>query len=73
MFTYRRQLGSLKISGYFTVFLQIRMTQEVANFFVSEARRNMHQASSISEEDKWLIYNWIPHFTGETIKRGVKF
>jgi len=48
----------------------IRMTQEVANFFVSEARRNMHQASSISEEDKWLIYNWIPHFTGKHDSEG---
>ena len=44
---------------------QVRMTQEVANFFVSEARRNMHRANSINEEDDLLVYNWIPHFTGE--------
>lgn len=42
------------------------MTQEVANFFVSEARRNMHRANSINEEDDLLVYNWLPHFTGET-------
>ena len=45
------------------------MTQEVANFFVSEARRNMHQASSINEEDDSLIYNWMPHFTGKSVKQ----
>lgn len=42
----------------------IRMTQEVANFFVSEARKNMHRAQTIFAEDQMLIYNWIPHFTG---------
>lgn len=41
------------------------MTQEVANFFVSEARRNAHLSSSIEEEDNLLIYNWPPQFTGK--------
>ena len=40
------------------------MSQEVSNFFVSEARRNMHRANSITEEDDQLVYNWVPHFTG---------
>lgn len=34
------------------------MSQEVANFFVSEARRNLHKAKNILEEDDVLIYNW---------------
>ena len=38
----------------------VRMTQEVANFFVSEARKNAHLSSSIEEEDDLLIYNWPP-------------
>ncbi|KAG2439450.1 hypothetical protein HXX76_004805 [Chlamydomonas incerta] len=42
----------------------IRMSQEVANFFASEARRNLHKAKNILEEDDVLIYNWKPEFTG---------
>ncbi len=37
---------------------QIRMSQEVANFFVAEARRNLHKAKSIVDEDEMLIYNF---------------
>jgi hypothetical protein len=37
---------------------QIRMSQEVANFFVAEARRNLHKAKNILEEDDVLIYNF---------------
>ncbi len=40
------------------------MTQEIANFFVSEARKNQHRARSINEEDELLVYNFVPHFTG---------
>ena len=40
------------------------MSQEVANFFVAEARRNMHKAASMTEEDADLVYNWAPQFTG---------
>lgn len=42
----------------------IRMTQEIANFFVSESRKNLHRAASTYDEDQMLIYNWMPHFTG---------
>ncbi|KAG1655092.1 hypothetical protein FOA52_004232 [Chlamydomonas sp. UWO 241] len=40
------------------------MTQEVANFFVSEARKNMHKAQNLTQEDAMLVYNWAPKFTG---------
>ncbi|GFR43452.1 hypothetical protein Agub_g4535 [Astrephomene gubernaculifera] len=43
----------------------IRMSQEVANYFVAEARRNLHKARSIVEEDDLLIYNFRPSFTGK--------
>ncbi|GIL88439.1 hypothetical protein Vretifemale_16403 [Volvox reticuliferus] len=43
----------------------IRMSQEVANFFVAEARRNLHKAKNILEEDDMLIYNFKPVFTGK--------
>ncbi len=46
------------------------MTQEVANFFVSEARRNLHKAATVMEEDELLVYNWIPHFTGKHDQAG---
>lgn len=42
----------------------VDMCQEVANFFVSEARKNKHAARDEVEEDQYLIYNWKPHFTG---------
>lgn len=38
--------------------VQIRMAQEVANFFVAEARRNLHRSHSIVDEDTMLIYNF---------------
>ncbi|KXZ51986.1 hypothetical protein GPECTOR_10g1008 [Gonium pectorale] len=43
----------------------IRMSQEIANFFVAEARRNLHKAASILDEDDLLIYNFMPAFTGK--------
>lgn len=43
----------------------VRMCQEVANFFVSEARKNLHSAKDAADEDDMLIYNWSPHFTGK--------
>ena len=39
--------------------------QEVANFFVSEARRNRHAPASQAEEEDLLIYNWAPDYTGK--------
>lgn len=42
----------------------IRMSQEVANWFISEARRNTHKAKNQLQEDDVLIYNWPPSFTG---------
>ena len=58
-------LCPLDLPGY-----QIRMSQEVANFFVAEARRNLHKASSQKEEDEVLVYNWLPDFTGEAGSGG---
>ncbi|KAI8471106.1 MAG: hypothetical protein J3K34DRAFT_244588 [Monoraphidium minutum] len=40
------------------------MGQEVANFFVREARRNKHAARDELEEDGMLIYQYAPTFTG---------
>jgi len=48
----------------------VRMSQEVANYFVYEARNNMHKADSPLEEDEVLIYNWAPHFTGRHAQEG---
>ena len=39
--------------------------QEVANFFVSEARRNFHAPADQAEEEDLLIYNWAPSYTGK--------
>lgn len=33
-----------------------------ANFFISEARKNTHKFPSADDEEKALIYNYIPHF-----------
>ncbi len=38
---------------------QIRMSQEIANYFVAEARRNLHKARNVLEEDELLIYNFM--------------
>ena len=40
------------------------MSQEVANYFVRQSRTNMHKAGDSKEEDKHLIYNWLPTYTG---------
>ncbi|GBF88733.1 gamma-glutamyl hydrolase [Raphidocelis subcapitata] len=40
------------------------MGQEVANFFVREARRNKHKPHNEAEEDDLLIYRYAPAFTG---------
>ncbi|MEW5313388.1 MAG: hypothetical protein WDW38_004959 [Sanguina aurantia] len=48
----------------------VRMSQAIANFFVSEARRNMHKARNAIEEDDVLIYNWKPFFTGKNTGHG---
>lgn len=39
--------------------------QEVANFFVGQARRNRHAPRSQQEEESLLIYNWAPAYTGK--------
>ncbi|KAL4434657.1 hypothetical protein ABPG77_002780 [Micractinium sp. CCAP 211/92] len=48
----------------------IEITQEVANFFVSEARRNFHSPASQSEEEDLLIYNYAPSYTGKHKYKG---
>ena len=45
--------------------LHCLLPQEVANFFVSEARRNFHAPASQAEEEDLLIYNWAPTYTGK--------
>lgn len=48
----------------------IEITQEVANFFVSEARRNFHAPASQAEEEDLLIYNYAPSYTGKHKYKG---
>lgn len=48
----------------------IEVTQEVANFFVSEARKNTHAARDALEESDMLIYNWKPEYTGRVTRGG---
>ncbi|KAJ7549003.1 hypothetical protein O6H91_07G036200 [Diphasiastrum complanatum] len=43
----------------------IEITQSVANFLVSEARKSSHSPSSMEEEDALLIYNYAPTFAGK--------
>lgn len=43
--------------------------QEVANFFVGQARRNRHAPRSQAEEEELLIYNWAPTYTGKASRR----
>lgn len=38
----------------------IAMTQQMANFFVNEARRNSHRFPTATEADDALIYNYVP-------------
>lgn len=47
----------------------IEMAQQLANFFISEARRNSHIATDM-EVDNLLIYNWAPTFTGKQAYPG---
>ncbi len=46
------------------------MGQEIANFFINEARRNSHRAANQLAEDRLLIYNWVPAFTGKHSYEG---
>lgn len=42
----------------------IKVAQWAANFFVSEARKNLHKFEDAEEEDKLLIWNHQPTKTG---------
>eukprot|EP00271_Cylindrocystis_brebissonii_P007129 TRINITY_DN20296_c0_g1_i1.p1 TRINITY_DN20296_c0_g1~~TRINITY_DN20296_c0_g1_i1.p1 ORF type:complete len:363 (+),score=37.14 TRINITY_DN20296_c0_g1_i1:143-1231(+) len=42
----------------------VAVTQAAANFFVNEARRSGHQATS-EEINRFLIYNYVPIFSGK--------
>ncbi|RVE58545.1 hypothetical protein OJAV_G00195330 [Oryzias javanicus] len=44
----------------------IKTTFYMAEFFVSEARKSFHRFKSQEEEDKALIYNYNPVYTGAT-------
>ncbi len=45
--------------------LQIQVTAAVANFLVSEARKNFHEPANLLQEQDMLIYNFCPEFTGK--------
>ena len=45
--------------------VQIDVTSAVANYLVEEARKNKHQPANVLEEDRLLIYNYCPQFTGK--------
>ncbi|XP_004068950.1 gamma-glutamyl hydrolase [Oryzias latipes] len=45
-------------------FAAIRTSFYTASFFVSEAKKNQHHFSSTAEEEKALIYNFLPVFRG---------
>ncbi|XP_063062669.1 gamma-glutamyl hydrolase-like [Engraulis encrasicolus] len=42
----------------------IKMTFHMAHFFVNEAKKSFHSFASEEEENKWLIYNHHPIFSG---------
>lgn len=44
----------------------VRTTFYMADFFVNEARKNFHRFPSKEEENKALIYNYNPVYTGTT-------
>ncbi|XP_037550416.1 gamma-glutamyl hydrolase [Nematolebias whitei] len=44
----------------------VKTTFHMADFFVSEARKNFHRFESKEEENKALIYNYNPVYTGTT-------
>lgn len=43
----------------------VRVSQYIADFIVSEARKSSHSFSSPEEEQKALIYNYQPYYTGD--------
>jgi len=43
----------------------VKIAQYFANFFVSESRKNHHKFESREEEEKNLIYNFSPVYTGK--------
>lgn len=47
-------------------FHAISITQTAANFLVQEARKSEYHFQSQSDEDKALIYNYAPFFSGKT-------
>jgi len=48
----------------------IRASQEVANYFIRQARRNMHKMVNQLQEDDMVIYNYEPQFTGRHVTEG---
>ncbi|XP_006012487.1 gamma-glutamyl hydrolase [Latimeria chalumnae] len=43
----------------------IKVSFYMADFFINEARKNVHKFSSEAEEDKALIYNYAPVYSGD--------
>ncbi|DBA88768.1 hypothetical protein WJX77_006584 [Trebouxia sp. C0004] len=48
----------------------IQVTTAVANFLVSEARKNFHEPANLLQEQDMLIYNFCPEFTGKQHHEG---
>lgn len=43
----------------------LRMSQDVADYIVGQARRSSHRAADVVEEDALAVYNWTPCFYGK--------
>ncbi|XP_045495982.1 gamma-glutamyl hydrolase A-like [Colias croceus] len=50
--SYAHTMNAVKANRYFM------------DFFVNECRKNNHRFSSVKEENEYLIYNYMPKFTG---------
>lgn len=42
----------------------VKVSQYFANFFIDECKKNNHKFSTFADEQKALIYNYRPIFTG---------
>ncbi|KAL3132824.1 hypothetical protein ABBQ38_006749 [Trebouxia sp. C0009 RCD-2024] len=51
-------------------FEAIQVTAAVANFLVSEARRNFHEPANLLQEQDLMMYNFCPVYTGKEKHEG---
>jgi len=54
-------------------FYSVKVSTYLADFFVSEARRNNQTFMSEQELQPWLIYNWWPLFTNNYFTQTYEF